>query len=140
MSKKKRSTKIYDRPIDFDGRFCEWPNDWGLSDEDLKIGKELVDAFSPFIQGLIDKKLAVKTIKNHMHNLNLLGAEIIRRLNDEDGANKKLPIYEIIAKYVDDECGPLLHFWDPNDPKEEAYLKAFDSTCRKFYKFSSLPF
>lgn len=140
MSKKKKLQNKYESPSNFDDSFYDWPADWSNTDKDLKIGKELVEVIEPFIQTMIDKRLTVKTIKNHMHNLNLLGAEIIRRLNDEDKAFKKLPIFEIISKYVDDECGPLLSFWDPNDPTEETYLKAFDSTCRKFYKFTKPPF
>lgn len=140
MSKKKRSPKKFEKPSDFDGSYREWPSNWSITDKDLKICNALVDAFEPFIQTLIDMELAVKTIKRHMHNLNLLGAEIIRRLNDEDKPDWNLPIYQIISKYVDEECGPLLNFWDPNDPIEEGYLKAFDATCRKFYKFSCPPF
>lgn len=140
MSKKKRPPKKFEKPSDFDDNFYEWPTNWSITEKDLQIGKALVSKFETFIQIMINDGLAVKTIKNHMHNLNLLGAEIIRRLNDEDKPGWNLPIYQIISSYVDEECGPLLHFWNPNDPTEETYLKAFDTTCRKFYKFSVPPF
>lgn len=135
MSNKKSKFNTYETPIDFDSQFYEWPSQWIVVKGDLRIGKEMVNLFTPFIQSLIDDGLAVKTIKRHMLNLCLLGSEIVRRINDEDVAFRKLPTTRIIFKYVDEESGPLLHFWNPNDPTEETYLKAFDATCRKLYKY-----
>ena len=88
----------------------------------------------------MDQGLAAKTIKNHMHHLNLLGSEIVRRLNDGDESYRKLPGNALILKYIDDETGPLLSFWDPNDNAERGYHMAFDATCRKLYKFIAPPF
>jgi len=140
MSKKKNAAKKFESPTDYHHDFLEWPRDWMESEKDLKIGKDMLNSFTPFIKSLIDDGLAAKTIKNHMANLCLLGSEIIRRLNDGDAAYRKLPTNRIVLEYIDDQHGPLLSFWDPNDSTELAYLKAFDATCRKLYKFISPPF
>ncbi len=89
---------------------------------------------------MISDGLAVKTIKNHMLNLSQLALEIIRRLNDEVEDYRKLPIETLLLKYINDQDGPLLHHLDPNDSADETQLKAFDSTCRKLYKFKLLSF
>jgi len=134
MSKKKLP-KSYQKPVDYFSNFTQWPKNWMVIDEDLIIGNNLLMLFTPFIETLINEELAVKTITNHMANLMLLGEEIIKHLNDDDENNRKLIPKKMLLEYIDEECGPLLHHWDPNDPTEEAYLKSFDATCRKLYKF-----
>jgi len=104
-------------------------------DEDLKAGKNLLTLFEPFIDTLIRKGLSVKIIKNHMANLKMLGEEIIRRLNDGDENNRKLSPKQLLLQYIEDEYGPLIHHWDPNDSTEQSYQKSLDATCRKLYKF-----
>lgn len=140
MSKKTKPAKSLPQSTDYFSDLKKWPDDWKVTDKDLKIGMEMLEPFSAFIKFLVGNGLAKKTIKNHIQNLNLLGSEIIRRLNDEDSRFRKLPTYDIILKYIDGGEGPLLSFWDPNDPTELAYLKAFDSTCCRLYKFISPPF
>lgn len=132
---KKKMPKHYQKPADYFSNFAQWPEDWMVIDEDLVIGNNLLELFTPFIENLIKEELAIKTIKNHMGNLMLLGEEIIRRLNDDDEDNRKLMPKKLLLEYIDEEYGPLLLHWDPNDPTEEAHLKAFDATCRKLFKF-----
>jgi hypothetical protein len=76
-----------------------------------------------------------KTIDSHGSNLNILGREIIERLNEADEDKRKLSPRELILHYVDEEGGPLLSFWNPNDITEYRYLMAYDATCCKFLKF-----
>jgi hypothetical protein len=113
----------------------EWPNDWMGIKEDLEIGRGLLALFIPFIQHLIDEGLAKKTIKKHGCHLGILGSEIIQRLNSLDEENRKLSPRELILHYVDEEGGPMLSFWDPNDKTELAHHMAYDATCRKLLKF-----
>lgn len=136
MSKKKTAKK-YEKPVDYFKNFYEWPKDWMGAEEDLIIGIALLTQFTPFIESLIKQGLAVKTIKHHMGNLAVLGSEIIRRLNDGDEKNRNLPPRRLLLEYIDDQHGPLVDHWDPNDSIEETHLKAFDSTCRKLFKFTS---
>lgn len=135
MSKQKISTKNYCQPSDYCGDYSMWPKEWMIIDEDFLIGKNLLDLFTPFINSLIKEGLAVKSIKNHMTNLSVLGAEIISCLNDDDEKNRKLTPKKLLLEYIDEDYGPLVHHWDPNDSTEEAYLKSLDATCRKLYKF-----
>lgn len=129
------TAKKYQKPVDYFRDFHEWPKDWMGIDEDLIVGNTLMMLFTPFIESLIKETLAVKTIKNHMGNLALLGSEIIRRLNDGDEKNRKLLPRKLVLEYIDDLHGPLVHHWDPNDCTHEAHLKSFDATCRRLYKF-----
>ena len=135
MSKQKITTKNYCQPTDYWGDYLEWPKDWMIVEEDLGIGNNLLDLFTPFIAFLIKDGLSVKAIKNHMTNLSVLGSEIIRCLNDDDEKNRKLIPKKLLLEYIDEEHGPLVHHWDPNDRTEEAYLKSLDATCRKLFKF-----
>jgi Cft2 family RNA processing exonuclease len=129
------TTKKHQKPTHYFKDFYEWPNNWMVIDEDLKAGKNLLTLFEPFIDTLIRKGLSVKIIKNHMANLKMLGEEIIRRLNDGDENNRKLSPKQLLLQYIEDEYGPLIHHWDPNDSTEQSYQKSLDATCRKLYKF-----
>lgn len=140
MSKKRKSAKDNALLTEYFLDFNDWPSKWAEGDEDLKIGKGMLDSFAVFIKFLIASGLAKKTIKNHMSNLDLLGNEIIRRLTDGDAGYRKLATNALLLKYIDDETGPLLSFWNPNDSTELAHHMAFDATCRKLYKFISPPF
>jgi hypothetical protein len=84
---------------------------------------------------LIDEGLAKKTIKNHGTHLGILGAEIIRELNRVDEENRKLSPRKLILHYVDDQGGPLLSFWDPDEKTRLSHQMAYDATCRKLFKF-----
>lgn len=137
---KRRTSAKRREPQDYCRDFNQWPRQWMVLDADLKVGADLLALFTIFVQSLMDQALAAKTITNHMHHLNLLGSEIIRQLNDGDELYRKLPTDALILKYVDDETGPLLSFWDPNDRTEESHQKAFDATCRKLFKFLAPPF
>lgn len=134
MPKKQMTAKKYQKPVDYFKDFYEWPKDWMGVKADLVIGDALLRLFTPFIESLIKNGLSVKTIKNHMGNLAVLGSEIIRRLNDGDEKNRKLMPRKLLLEYINDENGPLVHHWDPNDSTEEAHLKSFDATCRKLFK------
>jgi hypothetical protein len=122
-------------PSDYFADIDDWPTDWMAIKEDLEIGRGLLGLFTPFVQHLIDEDLAKKTIEKHGSHLNLLGREIIERLNDADEDNRKLSPRELILHYVDDEGGPLLSFWDPNNKAELGHHMAYDVTCRKLLKF-----
>ena len=135
MPKTKKTTKGGSRPSDYFPDIDQWPNDWMGIEEDLEIGRGLLALFTPFIQHLIDEGLAKKTITSHGCHLGMLGREIIERLNEVDEENRKLSPRELILHYVDQEGGPLLSFWDPNDKTELAHHMAYDATCRKLLKF-----
>lgn len=135
MSKEITPAKNHQKPIHYFKDFHEWPNNWMVIDEDLKIGQNLLVLFEPFIDTLIKKGLSIKIIKNHMANLTMLGEEIIRRLNDGDEKNRRLAPRKLLLEYIEEEYGPLVHHWDPNDRTEQTYQKSLDATCRRLYRF-----
>jgi hypothetical protein len=134
----KKSTNDVKHPSDYFSNIDEWPEDWMGVEEDLEIGRGLLGLFIPFIQHVIDEGLAEKTIKNHGYHLNMLGGEIIERLNQDDEHNRTLSPRELIIHYVDEEGGPLLSFLDPNTKAELSRHMAYDATCRKLLKFVTL--
>ena len=120
---------------DYVSDYFAWPTQWTVTDDDLVTGHHLLTLFTPFIDTLIQNGRAVKTIKNLLYHLSILGFEIVRRLNDDDECHRALEPKALLLQYLDGEYGPLVHHWDSNDPIEEAYQKSFDATCRKLYKF-----
>lgn len=132
---KKNSNRKYESAIDFFNNFYEWPEDWLVIEKDRPIANNLLALFAKFIAALIQDELSVKTIKNHMGNLSLLGSEIIRSLNDGDEKYRKLKPKQLLLKYVDTEEGPLLHHLDFDSSADEAHQRSFDSTCRKLCRF-----
>lgn len=108
-----------------------------IGDDDLAIGQRLLTLFEPFIDTLVKEGRSAKTIRNHVAHLSILGAEIVRRLNEDDECNRTLPTKPLLLAYIEDEYGPLVRQWDPNVRTEEAHQRSFDATCRKLYKFIS---
>lgn len=123
------------KSADYYGTFIEWPKQWMVIDEDLMIGQQLLTLFEPFIDALVKEGRSAKTLQNHVTHLKILGAEIIRRLNSGDEGNRTLSPKPLLLEYIEEEYGPLVYHWDPNDRIEEAYQKSFDATCRRLYKF-----
>jgi hypothetical protein len=142
MPKKPKMVKRPALPVDPFADIEEWPSRWMEVEADRKTGHGMLKPFTAFIQSLIDGGLTAKTIRRHVDHLFLLGGEIIRRIQDEDEL-RQLPAKDLILEYVEDEGGPLLSFWDPNDETDLARHMAYDATCRKLYKFltakSTLP-
>jgi hypothetical protein len=135
MPKTKKTTEIATRPTEYFPDLDRWPNHWMYTKEDLKIGRGLLALFTRFIQHLIDKGLAKRTIKNQGSHLAVLGGEIIWRLNRLDEENRKLSPRDLVLQYVNDQGGPLFSDWDAADKTEFNRQLAFDATCRKLFKF-----
>ncbi len=89
--------KKYQTIIDYFKDFYDWPKDWMVVDKDLVTGNTLLKLFVPFIESLIKNQLSIKTIKNHLGNLFILGGEIIKRINEGDEKNRKRWIQVISA-------------------------------------------
>lgn len=106
-----------------------WPELWAIEHDDVAIGRRIVDTIRPFLMDLLEHALAHKTLARHRDHLQMLGGEIIRRRhNDPDLA--KQPVDELLLNLIEDDGGPLI--W----PRiTESAQNAFDSTCRKLYRF-----
>ena len=59
----------------------------------------------------------------------MLGAELIRRIQDEPSL-RKLTIQGLLLELLEDDGGPLVY---PLLPESEQI--AFDGTCRKLFRF-----
>jgi len=97
-------------------------------DEDVEYGKDLLAVFRSFVEHLIGTGLKKKTIRYHMHNLWLLGGEIIRDVSLYE--EYSIPALDKLKDSVDLDGGPLCRHLTT-----EAEMKSFDATCRKLHKF-----
>ena len=115
-------------------RYCRgldtWPRSWMGWEKDLPPGEELVACFRPFLEDLVASELSAKTIQRHVDNLWALGGEIIRDLNENPSLRRK-SIEKILDDRIDEEGGPLVYALESEEPLQ----RAFDSTCRKLYRF-----
>lgn len=123
------------KPVDYVDDVPEWPTQWMISDDDVTVGQRLLTLFEPFIDRLIKEGHSTKTMHKHLAHLRILGAEIVRRLNEDDEDKRTLPAKPLLLAYIEEEYGPLVHQWNPNVRADEASQRAFDATCRKLYKF-----
>lgn len=106
----------------------DWPTKWQFDVADLAIGKQIVQALTPFLLSLLDQGLAAKTVRRHRDNLWLLGGELIRRQYDDD-ALAKMDAITALCELVDED-GPLVC------PRiSEAAQDSLDATCRKLHRF-----
>ena len=99
-------------------------------EKDLPPGQELVACFRLFLEDLVASDLSSKTIQRHVDNLWALGGEIIRDLNENPSLRRK-SIEQILDDRIDEEGGPLVYSLESAEPLQ----RAFDSTCRKLYRF-----
>ena len=101
-------------------------------EKDLPPGEQLVACFRPFIEHLASSSLSPKTIRRHVDNLWLLGAEIIRDMN-YDPSQRKVAAPQLLRNVVGVDGGPLIY----NGSEDVQY--SLDSTCRKLHRFLSQP-
>lgn len=101
-------------------------------EKDLPPGERLVACFRPFLEDLVASDLSPKTIQKHVDNLWVLGGAIIRDLNESPSLRRK-SVEQILNTRLDEEGGPLVYALESDEPLQ----RAFDSTCRKLYRFLS---
>src|SRR5271170_6610096 len=107
----------------------QWPRSWMYEERDLSQGQQMVECFKPFLRHLLSAGPSRKTLRSHRDNLWTLGGEIISKLH-EDPRLRKRPTDQIVLAVLDDEGGPLISHGGSEDQQ-----RAFDSTCRKFFRF-----
>ena len=107
-----------------------WPELWAIEHDDVAIGRRIVDFIRPFLIDLLQHALTDKTLARHRDHLQMLGGEIIRRRHDPLELAKQ-PVDELLLNLIEEDGGPLI--W----PRiTESAQNAFDSTCRKLYRFT----
>lgn len=108
--------------------FQEWPDRWIGIEPDLNYGRQLLEAFLPFAESLLENGLTPKTVKRHLTNLFFLGGEIIR---DVSLFNEySIPAHNKLMQSIDTEGGPVCRHLN-----SEQEIKVYDGTCRKLYKY-----
>jgi len=107
----------------------DWPESWEIDEDDIEIGKALVEEFKPFLIEKIEKGRSRKTVRTDSHYLWALGGELISKLN-EDETQRKLSAKKLILEYIDESGGP---YWRHADSDEEHVR--YDSVCKQLFKF-----
>ena len=109
--------------------FDEWPERWmGVSD-DIEYGKGIINLIEPFIEDLASKKLSIRTLKNHIDNLWLLGGELIRQINQDESNRAKEPL-ELMMINIGLSGGPSC-----KHIQNEQELESYNATCKALYEF-----
>jgi hypothetical protein len=121
-------------PLVYFKDYYTWSASWMGEERDRAVGDAILQEYIPFIESLVQRRLAKSTIKKYMLNLCVLGSAIIERIQDEP-RRKNWPAKKLLLEYLHDEGGPLAHCWDPNDDIDFKNILAYDSCCRKLYKF-----
>lgn len=106
-----------------------WPERWKFDEHDIAAGRAIVEFFKPFLQGLLETNLSIKTLHRHRDHLWLLGAELIRKRYD-DPKLKRMLTHQAIGLLIEEDGGPLI--WPRITETEQ---NSFDATCRKLYKY-----
>lgn len=108
--------------------FQKWPDRWMGIEPDLDYGRQVLEAFRPFAESLLESGLTQKTVKRHLTNLWFLRGEIIR---DVSLFNEySIPAHDKLVQSKGTEGGPVCRHLD-----SEPEIKAYDGTCRKFYNY-----
>ena len=107
----------------------EWPDSWEIDEGDIKMGRDIIERFKPFIISLIERDLSKKTIRIYKNYLWALGGELIRQINDDE-SERLLSAKELILKHVDDSGGP---YW--RHANDELDRSKYNSVCKRFFNF-----
>jgi hypothetical protein len=110
---------------------ADWPASWRIEERDVASGQQILECFKPFLVHLLSLRLSKKALHKHRDNLWLLGGEIIGEISNTPKLTKR-PIEQLLFSVLDEEGGPLL-----SHHESEQAQRAFDSTCRKFFRFLS---
>jgi len=117
-------------PEDICPDFIEWPERWAGLPEYIPHGQAIIEVMRPFIQYLIEKGRAVRTIRRHMDNLWLLGGEIIHNIGYGYIEGSDPPPAEQLMRSIGSDGGPLCRHCH-----SDAEQESFDATCRQLHRF-----
>jgi len=93
----------------------------------------MVEYFKPFLRSMLAEQLSRSTLRRHRDNIWLLGGEVIRRMQMNNGLRER-PVEQVVLSLIDDEGGPLL-----SHHEAEAEQRSFDATCRRLFRFATGP-
>jgi hypothetical protein len=110
-----------------------WAQSWLAEESDLVPGQRIVEFFKPFLLHLLAQGLVSKTVRQHYDHLWMLGGEVIRR-RQENSHLRRLPVEKVTFALLEEDGGPLI--WPRITESEQ---DAFDATCRKLYRFFTVP-
>ena len=111
----------------------QWPSTWAYELNDIPAGLRMVEYFKPFLRSMLAEQLSRSTLRRHRDNTWLLGGEVIRRMQMDNGLRER-PVEQVVLSLIDGEGGPLL-----SHHGTEAEQRSFDATCRRLFRFATGP-
>ena len=92
-----------------------------------------MECFKPFLREMLARTLSRKTLRQHRDNIWVLGGEVIRRVQMDNDLRRR-PVEQVVLDLIGDDGGPLL-----SHDQSEAEQCSFDATCRKLFRFLTVP-
>ena len=111
----------------------QWPGSWAYEKRDIPYGLRIVECFKPFLREMLARTLSRKTLRQHRDNIWVLGGEVIRRVQMDNDLRRR-PVEQVVLDLIGDDGGPLL-----SHGQSEAEQRSFDATCRKLFRFLTVP-
>ncbi len=109
----------------------DWARHWCYERRDLTRGRQSVACIILSPQHLLECVLVRRTLRRQCDNLRMLGAEVVRRIQ-ENPQIRKQSMQDGLRSLIDDDLRPLV-----NPPASEADRIAFEDGCRKLCRFIS---
>lgn len=108
--------------------FEEWPKRWMGDDEDLAYGIKLLEVFRPFCEHLVALDESIRSKKNDLDNIWLLGGEIIRdvSIHEEYETPPIKKLQESVGIHGGVSCRHM---------KTTAEEESYNKTCVKLAEF-----
>lgn len=113
---------------DFLSDFEEWPERWMGVNEDLEYGRGVLEAMRPFVEALLASDMSIRTVRDHLDFLWLLGGEIIREVSTFE--EYEVPPLEKLRQSVSAEGGPSCRHLS-----SRAEAESYHRTCRKLVDY-----
>ena len=111
----------------------QWPGRWAYEKHDIPYGLRIVECIKPFLREMLALSLSRKTLRQHRDNIWVLGGEVIRRVQMDNDLRRR-PVEQVVLDLIGDDGGPLL-----SHDQSEAEQCSFDATCRKLFRFLTVP-
>ncbi len=86
---------------------AESPLSWQIEENDVAIGRCILETLKPFLHDLLRQQLADRTLSRHRDHLWMLGGEIIRR-SHADAELCKQPVETLLFNLIEEAGGPLI--------------------------------
>jgi hypothetical protein len=107
-----------------------WGKSWAREESDRAVGDSIVELLAPVMTHLLDRGLAINTLRRHNYSLWLLGSLVLDKMTQfpEDAPATAGEALDDLLDGCELGCPDLRN-------ATAAEQRAFEATCRYVYKF-----